>query len=301
MLSSIGHFKTSFGDNDESLLIKTENSGTTNIMRNIYFYAGKTNDSIRNGYNEEIIYPTLSILQNQSIGINTNEILDLEDIKLNINGSLSVQDIYIKNSNTITKTLFFVKNEINDLSNVSSYIINSPDINNKFFINYNEGDTSRVNFLEKHKTFNINGGINITSTNNLNEGYFENNTKLNTFKILKNTQDIDIKTAYTNNNLLIGLDDLTISSKSEYINTTISKPQLMLRNLSERDYNDTIIRLYKGKTNADISNPKNKAKYSGIDFCDWESITGLRDKERWYIYRNYDSAKQNISKLSRCF
>ena len=301
LLSSIGHFKTSFGDNDESLLIKTENSGTTNIMRNIYFYAGKTNDSIGNGYNEEIIYPTLSILQNQSIGINTNEILDLEDIKLNINGSLSVQDIYIKNSNTITKTLFFVKNEINDFSNVSSYIINSPDINNKFFINYNEGDTSRVNFLEKHKTFNINGGINITSTNNLNEGYFENNTKLATFKILKNAQDIDIKTAYTNNNLLIGLDDLTISSKSEYINTTISKPQLMLRNLSERDYNDTIIRLYKGKTNADISNPKNKAKYSGIDFCDWEPITGLRDKERWYIYRNYDSAKQTFQNYPGVF
>ena len=301
LLSSIGHFKTSFGDNDESLLIKTENSGSTNMMRNIYFYAGKTNDSIKNGYNEEIIYPTLSILQNQSIGINTNEILDLEDIKLNINGSLSVQDIYIKNSNTITKALFFVKNEINDLTNVSSYIINSPDINNKFFINYNESDTSRVNFLEKHKTFNINGSINITSTNNLNEGYFENNMKLVTFKILKNTQDIDIKTAYTNNNLLIGLDDLTISSKSEYINTTISKPQLMLRNLSERNYNDTIIRLYKGKTNADISNPKNKAKYSGIDFCDWEPITGLRDKERWYIYRNYDSEKQTFQNYPGVF
>jgi len=301
LLSSIGHFKTSFGDNDESLLIKTENSGSTDIMRNIYFYAGKTNDSIRNGYNEEIIYPTLSILQNQSIGINTNEISDLEDIKLNINGSLSVQDIYIKNSNTIAKALFFVKNEINDLTNVSSYIINSPDINNKFFINYNEGDTSRVNFLEKHKTFNINGSINITSTNNLNEGYFENNMKLVTFKILKNTQDIDIKTAYTNNNLLIGLDDLTISSKSEYINTTISKPQLMLRNLSERNYNDTIIRLYKGKTNADISNPKNKAKYSGIDFCDWEPITGLRDKERWYIYRNYDSEKQTFQNYPGVF
>ena len=106
MLSSIGHFKTSFGDNDESLLIKTENSGTTNIMRNIYFYAGKTNDSIRNGYNEEIIYQHYQFYKIKSIGINTNEILDLEDIKLNINGSLSVQDIYIKNSNTITKDTF---------------------------------------------------------------------------------------------------------------------------------------------------------------------------------------------------
>ena len=301
LLSSIGHYKTSFGDNDESLIIKTENSGSTNMMRNIYFYSGKTNDDIRNGDNGETIYPTLSILQNQSIGINTNEILNLETVKLNVNGSLAVHDIYIKNSNTIAKALFFVKNEINDFTNISSYKITSPDVNNKFFINYTEGDTSRVNFLEKHKTFNINGSINITSTNALNEGYFENNMKLSTFKILKNTQDIDIKTAYTNNNLLIGLDDLTASSKSEYINTTISKPQLMLRNLSERNYNDTIIRLYKGKTNSDISNSKNKAKYSGIDFCDWEPITGLRDKERWYIYRNYDSTKQTIQNYPGVF
>ena len=301
LLSSIGHFKTSFGDNDESLIIKTENSGSTNMMHNIYFYAGKTNDDIKNGDNGQTIYPTLSILQNQSIGINTNEILDLENIKLNINGSLVAEDIYIKTGNTISKALFFVKNEINELSNISSYVITTPDSNNKFFINYNESDTSRNNFLEKNKTFNVNGGINVTSTNTLNEGYFENNMKLATFKILKNTQNIDIKTAYTNNNLLIGLDDLTSSSKSEYINTTISKPQLMLRNLSERNYNDTIIRLYKGKTNGDISNPKNKAKYSGIDFCDWEPITGLRDKERWYIYRNYDTTKQTIENYPGVF
>lgn len=301
LFSSIGHFKTSFGDNDESLIIKTENSGSTNMMHNIYFYAGKTNDDIRNGDNGQTIYPTLSILQNQSIGINTNEILDLENIKLNINGSLVTEDIYIKTGNTISKALFFVKNEINELSNISSYVITSADSNNKFFINYNESNTSRNNFLEKNKTFNVNGGINVTSTNTLNEGYFENNMKLATFKILKNTQNIDIKTAYTNNNLLIGLDDLTSSSKSEYINTTISKPQLMLRNLSERNYNDTIIRLYKGKKNSDISNPNNKAKYSGIDFCDWEPITGLRDKERWYIYRNYDTTKQTIENYPGVF
>ena len=301
LLSSIGHFKTSFGDNDGSLIIKTENSGSTNMMHNIYFYAGKTNDDIKNGDNGQTIYPTLSILQNQSIGINTNEILDLENIKLNINGSLVTEDIYIKTGNTISKVLFFVKNEINELSHISSYVITNSDSNNKFFINYNESDTSRNNFLEKNKTFNVNGGINVTSTNTLNEGYFENNMKLATFKILKNTQNIDIKTAYTNNNLLIGLDDLTSSSKSEYINTTISKPQLMLRNLSDRNYNDTIIRLYKGKTNGDISNPKNKAKYSGIDFCDWEPITGLRDKERWYIYRNYDTTKQTIENYPGVF
>lgn len=301
LLSSIGHFKTSFGDNDESLIIKTENSGSTNMMHNIYFYAGKTNDDIKNGYNGQTIYPTLSILQNQSIGINTNEILDLENIKLNINGSLVTDKIYIKNGDIISKALFFVENEITELSNVSSYVITKQDNNNKFFINYNQSDTSRNNFLEKNKIFNVNGSINVTSTNTLNDGYFENNMKLATFKILKNTQDIDINTAYTNNNLLIGLDNLTLSSKSEYINTTISKPQLMLRNLSERNYNDTIIRLYKGKTNGDISNPQNKAKYSGIDFCDWEPITGLRDKERWYIYRNFDKTKQTIENYPGVF
>ena len=302
IFSSIGHYKTSFGDSDKSLIIKTENSGSTNAMHNIYFYAGKTNNDIRNGEDGKNIYPTLSILQNQSIGINTNEILDIETVKLNVNGSLAVEDIYIKTDNTIARALFFVKNEISEETNISSYVITSPYDNNKFFINYNNGEISRNNFLENNKTFNVKGGINVTFTNTLYDGYFENNIKLATFKILKNTDNIDIKTAYTNNNLLIGLDNLSVNSKNEYINTeTISKPQLMLRNLSERNYNDTIIRLYKGKTNNDITNTKNKAKYSGIDFCDWEPITGLRDKERWYIYRNYDNTKQTIQNYPGVF
>lgn len=301
LISSIGHYKTSFGENDNSLIIKTENPGSTNMMNNIYFYAGKTNDNIRNGYNGETILPTLAILQNQSIGINTNEILDIENIKLNVNGYLLTDDIYIRKEGNIAKALFFVKNNVNEISNVSPYTINNQGNNNKFFINYNESDISRINFIEKNKTFNIKGGINITTTNTINDGYFENNIKLSTFKLLKNTSDIDVKTAYTNNNILIGLEDLSINSKNEYINTTISKPQLMLRNLSERDYNDTIIRLYKGKSNGDISNQNNKAKYSGIDFCDWEPITGLKDKERWYIYRNYDTTKQTIKNYPGVF
>ena len=299
-LSSIGHRKIRYGPDDESLIIKTSYSGEQNSMRNIYFYAGKDDLDIE-GLSDNIIVPTLSILQNQCVGINTKDILDTiyADIKLNIYGSLLVNDIYIRNTegNTegITRALFFIKN--NSLN--PSYLMNSPEQNSKFFINYDQDSTASINFYERCKTFNINGGINITG-NGLNDGYFENNIKLATFKILKNTEDIEVKTAYTNNNILIGLDDLTVASKNKYINNTISKPQLMLRNLSNKDYNDTIIRLYKGKSGSGTS-LFNKAKYSGIDFCDWDPITGLSEKERWYIYRNYDEAKQTIDNYPGVF
>ena len=78
--------------------------------------------------------------------------------------------------------------------------------------------------------------------------------------------------------------------KEKFINTDeISKPPLMIRNESKKKYNDTIIRLYRGNKNDESGATEyQKSKYSGIDFCEWN--TGVdNNKEKWYIYRNYEA------------
>ena len=286
-LSYIGHYKTQFGDNDKSLIIKTENTQTPDKTCNIYFYVGKTNDDIASS--SANIIPTMAILENESIGINTiatdTDLTDL-NIKLHINGNLLVDDIYIKGSNGIKKnTLQFVKN-----INSNGYFL--KDGIHKYFVNYESQDISTGKY-NNSKTFNLKGSINVEKET-INDGYYEDGIKIETPKIIRPipNKDLDIYTSYIQTNLLIGLENSHSQQlyKEKFINTDeISKPPLMIRNVSKKKYNDTIIRLYRGNKNDEIgATAYQKSKYSGIDFCEWNTAVD-NNKEKWYIYRNYEA------------
>lgn len=280
--SYIGHIDIDNNTNDKSLIFNTNLNYTK--KRNIYFYSGvQTDDIISNSIN-----PTLSIYQNNKVGINLN-IENDPNKTLHVNGDILVNNIYINKDGTDKYANIFLHNNLSNINN--TYFLNSDNNINKYFINYNDEYHIRNNILEKSKGLNVIDGIN-SITNNINGGYYENSIRLATFRYINFDNDDLIKTAYTNANLLIGIDDLSDIGKNNYINND-TKP-IMIRNLSNNEYNDTIIRLYRGK----ISNENNiykKAKFTGIDFCEWTPITGIKEKEKWFIYRNHDNNIQTTN------
>lgn len=237
-------------DRDNSLIINTSKSADK--YHNIYFIPGVdiANRSSKN-LNENI---TLSINQNNKVGINTSRPL----YDLDVNGSIITNDIYIRKKNKIIyKSNNFIYN-ISDI-NIKTYNIYDKDVS-KYCINYLEENINILN-NDELKTLNINGSVNA----NL---YYENNISIETFKNKPDNTGI-----YTNKNISIG-----------WLNEKSVVP-LQIRNTSITNYNNSIIRFYRGKKGGGINN---NASFSGIDICNYESIPGFdKDNFKWYIYKNH--------------
>jgi len=237
-------------DRDNSLIINTNK--TFEKYNNIYFMPGIDilNRSSKN-LNENI---TLSVNQNKKIGINTTRPL----YELDVNGSIITNDIYIrKNNGNVYKT----NNFSYELIGFNTKVYNMYDkYVNKYCINYLE-DT--INFLKTDdlKTLNVNGSINANS-------YYENNISIESFK-----NKYDNTGVFTNKMISLG-----------WVNESSVVP-LQIRNISTNNYNNSIIRIYRGKRGGGINN---NASYSGIDICDYEIIPGYdRNNYKWYIYKNH--------------
>ena len=265
-ISYIGHSSNNIKNSDNLIINTTPSENTQN--RNIEFYPSVDKNDINT------TVPALSINANNKIGINNNN----PNFDLDIDGNLSTTNIYVDGK--ITNT--FVQTENNN--KYDTYFLNNTNEYNKYFINYNNiSDNNSQYLLNTSKGLNVKQGINIYG------GYYDENKRLATIKYINNNNTVN--TGYINANIYIGVSDI----KDKFLETLI-KPEetkpLMIRNLSNDNYNDTVIRLYRGKVGYDKSN--NMSKYTGIDFCNWDSITGDRNSDRWYIYRNHDSSKQNV-------
>ncbi len=247
----LGHFKN-ISENDNSFVIYTDD--LNDKQHNIYFYPGKTEQELNQ------LPPTLSINQTDKVGINIKNPLKT----LHVNGEILCDELYIKSEEYNFKVDLFLEKH-----NKNIYYLNNDENNkNKYCINIDENiDTN--NF----KSLNINGGINTIGS----QGYYENNERVSTCKILNSDNIKDINNAYINDNIIIGWRE---NSDNNY-----SKP-LNIRNLSQDNYNDSIIRLYRGfKKGGNL----NSAIYTGIDFCNYNTIlNNNREHFKWYMYRNHD-------------
>ena len=277
----IGHINLNKNLNDKSLIFNTNPNGNLNIKRNIYFYPGESIDNISKIDNNS---PTLSIYQTNKVGINLDININPSH-ELHINGDILTNNIYINHNNKIKKANVFLENETNIFNNrlYTSYFLNTENIHNdnninKYFINLNH-KISDTNFLNNSKGLNVDYGINSI------DGYFENNIRLANFKFLNGEATDIIRTSYINANLLIGINDLSDNSKDYF---KLNNKPLMIRNITNNDNNDSIIRLYRGVNN-DINNLNSikNSLYTGIDFCEWNSKIGNKEKDKWYIYRNH--------------
>lgn len=281
----MGHITLNKNNNDKSFIINTSQNHTNEIKRNIYFYPAAIIDDITKN---DSIAPTLSIHQNNSVAINL-DILNTPTHALHVNGDILGDNLFINNNGIAQKAQFFLQN--NNLAINNAYFLNSDNQISKYFINYT--DYNNINIINKSKGLNIVGGINsVVNDIYSSGGYYENNIRLATLRYINaNSISHEPKTSYTNTNIFIGIDDLSDESKNSYTNPNNTKP-IMIRNLSLHDYNDTVIRLYRGKSNRTNNSLYNKANYTGIDFCNWTPITGNKNTEKWYIYRNHNELIQ---------
>ena len=173
----IGHIILNKNNNDKSLIINTSQNHTNDIKRNIYFYPGTIIDDITKNNS---VAPTLSIHQNNSVGINL-DILNTPTHALHVNGDILGNNLFINKNGISQKAQFFLQND--NLVNNNAYFLNIDNQINKYFINYNNtNDTNRIN---KGKGLNIIGGINsvVNDIHSNGGGYYENNIRLATFKI----------------------------------------------------------------------------------------------------------------------
>ena len=164
----IGHSEDFMKNDDNSFIIFAQKSIK---KHNIYLYAGKD-------LNNSSKIPNLSIMQNNTIGINTN----IPSKTLDVIGDFVCNDYYIRLNNKIYKNKIL----LDDNSNI--YINKINNLN----INFNNNNISSYN---NTKSFNVLGGINSYN------GYFENNDKICNFKFYNNTN------AFTLFNLGIGCSD----------------------------------------------------------------------------------------------
>jgi len=172
---------------------------------------------------------------------------------LDVIGDIIANDYFIRNNNIIYKT----KQLYNNNNNIYLNNINNLNIN-----------INNIALLNNSKSLNVSGGINSY------DGFYENNTKITSFKYFSENN------AWTTNNIGIGCSDN-------------SQIPLQIRNLSNDEYNNSIIRFYRGKIGGGI---KNNASYSGIDICEYNTETPLdnRNKYKWYIYKYHiDNDKTN--------
>ena len=245
---------------DRSVILNTND---IDGLHNIYFYPGV--NIVRNKINDYV--PTLSVNQNNKVGINVIHPL----YSLHVNGDILCKDLYFDVNNTPSKGLVFISKKdttarFGDFSK-DIYYLYDQNGSDKFCINF--ADTSSINL----KGLNVKGGI-----NSINEGFYENNVKLTPLKIIDSGTE---KYAYTNKHITIGYsDDGSFAT---------AKP-LVIRNISTDAYNDSIIRIYKGKERGAVN--KN-AEFSGIDICEYDmsyTTNGRLDRNlyKWFMYKNHN-------------
>ena len=249
---------------DNSFIINTNNLPE---LHNIYFYPGV--DLVRRDIQRDT--PTLTVHQNNRVGINTAD----PKYTLDVNGEVLCKDLYVTRNNQTSKTLFFIVKKdttsiLGDTSKDFYYLYDDLGVN-KFCINFAQKDNITL------KGLNVKNGIHAVTG-----GYYEGNVPLATLKI-KNTNQTQ---AYTNQHITIGW---------ESGDTNIGAKPLNIRNLSEQDYNDSVIRLYRGKA---VGGAKNSAIYSGIDICEYDPLY-LTDVNlnKWFMYKNHLLEGENVGPL----
>ena len=240
---------------DNSFIINTNR--LTQELHNIYFYPGV--DLLRRNVNKDT--PTLTIHQNNSVGINTSD----PKYALDVNGEVLCKDIYVTRNNEASKTTFFIKKR----DNTAAY----SDVSKDLYYLYDETGVNKfcINFVQKQdislQGLNVKGGIHAVSG-----GYYENNTALATMKMMNANKTM----AYTNQHLTIGWQSG---------DTNIGDKPLNIRNLSENEYNDSIIRVYRGNK---VGGATNSAIFSGIDICDYDPEYQIDvNKNKWFMYKNH--------------
>lgn len=254
---------------DRSLII---NTSETSSLHNIYFYPG---------VDKQYIYdkiPVFSIHQNGMIGINTKQ----PRKSLDISGDIICSDVYVQRNNESNKALFFISRKADYMK--------LGDITKDFCYLYdNDGiDKYTINLVEKgsntFKGLNVSGGIHA-----IDGGYYENNTKLSTIKLI----DENSNKSYINNNIVIGV------AKPSKPDTNMFTTPLSIRNLSKENYNDSILRFYRGNRQGGALN---SSKYSGIDICDYDSyrIDILNDinYHKWFMYKNHTYQINSVDKTA---
>lgn len=245
----IGHsvLKNINGNIDNSLIFLTQKNVK---WHNIYFYPGKNKEGL-NGFKH--LSPTLAIMENNKIGINTN----LPEKTLDIIGDIISSDYYLRINNKEYKTNLIYLNDINDsILKVKNFNINLND---------------NIDYINK-KVLNLSGGINSF------DGYFEGDKKLaslynyDSYKIASINNQIGIGVIKTDNNYPI---------------------PLQIRNTNTNNFNNSIIRLYRGIRGGSFNND---SLYTGIDFCDYDLPipTQNRNNYKWFIYKNHIN-QQNIA------
>jgi len=236
-IAYIGHnnLETLNNEIDNSLIILTEYNTTWN---NIYFYAGKNKSKL----NKTI--PNLAIMENNKIGINTKT----PDKTLDIRGEIIANKYYIRD-------------EI--LGNYECKLA-------RIYDNYNNYENLNINIekdaiINNAKQLNIKGGINSI------DGYYENNNKLCSIKIINSNNGI-----IENTNIGIGVF---------LNNSNITIPlQIQNININNNKINNSVISFYRSKDNS---------KYSGIEFCDDTTNILSVNKNKWYIYKNHITDDRN--------
>ena len=228
----IGHcpLNNLLDERDNSLVILTQYN---TLWNNIYFYAGKNKSDIKD------LIPNLAIMENNKIGINTNN----PEKTLDIRGDIITSNYFYRDGSKIFKgKIPIIYNNYNNIPNLN--------------INIPENQTSIIN----SKKLNVNGGINSY------DGYYENNYKLASIKIIDNLSNAIIENA----NIGIGINIL---------NSKITMPlQIINTNINNNKINNSTITFYRSIDNS---------KYSGIEFCDDSTNSNIVNMNKWYIYKNH--------------
>lgn len=239
----IGHSTLNYlnGNVDNSLIFLTQK----NIRwHNIYFYPGKDKDGCH-GF--RTLTPTLAIMENNRIGINTN----MPYRTLDIIGDLVCSDYYIRKNN-----IEFKINPIYiDGTNSSILTVNNLDIN----LNANQ-------VYNNKKTLNVTGAINSY------DGYYEGEYRLTTFKRYDN---YDISSI--NGNIGVGV----IKTDNSY------PIPLQIRNENTNINNNTIIRLYRGVRGGGFNNDALYTGIDFCDYDMPIPAIQNKNNYKWFIYKNH--------------
>lgn len=215
---------------DNSLVILTQYN---TIWNNIYFYAGKNKNEIKS------LIPNLAIMENNKIGINTNN----PEKTLDINGDIISSKYYCRlGTNSYECKNPIIYNNYNNINNLN--------------INIQENQTNIIN----PRKLNVIGGINSY------DGYYENNSKLCSIKLIDNNSNAIIEN--TNIGLGININNPRITMPLQIINTNINNNKI----------NNSVISFYRSIDNS---------KYSGIEFCDDATNINTVNMNKWYIYKNH--------------
>ena len=227
----IGHcpLNNLLDERDNSLVILTQYN---TLWNNIYFYAGKNKNELSQ------LIPNLAIMENNKIGINTNN----PEKTLDIRGDIITSNYYyrdgIKNYKCKMPIIY------NNTTNITDLNINIPE--NRIYIN--------------SKKLNVIGGVNSY------DGYYENNSKLVSIKIIDNNSNAIIEK--TNIGLGINIQNPKITMPLQIINTNVNNTMI----------NNSTITFYRSIDNS---------KYSGIEFCDDSTNTNIVNMNKWFIYKNH--------------